>query len=97
MRHTVPVRSAVVGAALAVLILTTTVTFSASLDSLVSHPALYGWNWDYGRLTGLNGSGHPPTSGRPRSSTTTGQVAAWSGVDFNSVELDGQTVPAHWT
>jgi len=34
--------------------LTTTFTFGASLNNLVSHPALYGWNWDY-ELSGQGG------------------------------------------
>ena len=42
-----------VGAVLAVIALVGTVTFGASLSSLVSHPALYGWNWDY--LLGAGG------------------------------------------
>jgi hypothetical protein len=89
---TVPVRSAIVGAALAVLVLTTTVTFGASLDSLVSHPALYGWNWDYA-VDSTNGEG----STLPQTQTMLnhdGDVAATSGVDFRTVEIDGQTVAA---
>ena len=46
-RNAVPVRSAILGAALAVVVVVATVTFGASLDTLVSHPALYGWNWSY--------------------------------------------------
>ena len=43
----VPVRSAILGATLAVVIVIATVVFGSSLNSLVSHPRLYGWNWDY--------------------------------------------------
>ena len=43
----VPVRSAVLGAVLTVTVVIATVVFGASLDSLVSHPRLYGWNWNY--------------------------------------------------
>ena len=32
---------------MAVLVLSATVTFGASLSTLVSNPPLYGWNWDY--------------------------------------------------
>ncbi len=48
-RRAVPVRSAILGAVLASVVLITTVTFGASLDHLVSTPALYGWNWSYTR------------------------------------------------
>ena len=46
-RTAVPVRSALFGTALAVLIVVATLTFGSGLDTLVSHPALYGWNWSY--------------------------------------------------
>ena len=39
-RNAVPVRSAILGAALAVIVVVATVTFSSSLDALVSHPRL---------------------------------------------------------
>ena len=44
---TVPVRSAILGTLLAVIVVMATLTFGTSLNTLVSHPALYGWNWDY--------------------------------------------------
>ena len=53
---TVPMRSAIVGAALAAIVLIATVTFGASLDHLVSTPRLYGWNWSYA-LSGGDGGG----------------------------------------
>ncbi|MGD0853357.1 MAG: hypothetical protein ABSA07_08370, partial [Acidimicrobiales bacterium] len=46
-RDSAPVRSALVGAVLAVMIVGATLTFGNSLGTLVSHPALYGWNWNY--------------------------------------------------
>ena len=46
-RTAVPVRSALAGAVLAMTVVSATLTFGASLTTLVSHPALYGWNFDY--------------------------------------------------
>src|SRR5205823_1513558 len=46
-KNTVPVRSAILGAVLGIVVVVATVTFGASLRTLVSRPALYGWNWDY--------------------------------------------------
>ncbi|HEY6474351.1 MAG TPA: hypothetical protein VIY26_15765, partial [Acidimicrobiales bacterium] len=43
-RTSVPARSVLVGATLAVIIVTMTLTFSSGLHTLVSRPALYGWN-----------------------------------------------------
>jgi hypothetical protein len=44
-RSAVPVRSALLGTVLAVALVVTTLTFGNSLQTLVSSPALYGWNW----------------------------------------------------
>jgi hypothetical protein len=56
-RNAVPVRSAIVGAALAIIVVTGTLTFGASLNHLVSHPALYGWNWTYELSAGQGNGG----------------------------------------
>ena len=87
-RTSVPVRSVLVGSALAVALVVATVTFASGFTTLVSHPALYGWNWNYilnpsndvppVALTMLN---HDPN------------VAAWSGDTVNNVQIDGQSVP----
>ena len=68
-RNTVPVRSAILGAALAVIIVVATVTFGSSLNTLVSHPALYGWNWSY--ELSANGGGVSPVPRSPNSSERT--------------------------
>ena len=58
-RSAVPVRSAILGAILAVTVVVATVTFGSSLDTLVCHPALYGWNWTYD-MDGGGGLGDIP-------------------------------------
>ena len=58
-RSAVPVRSAILGAILAVTVVVATVTFGSSLNTLVSHPALYGWNWTYD-MDGGGGLGDIP-------------------------------------
>jgi hypothetical protein len=86
-----PVRSAILGAVLAVVVLVTTVTFGASLNSLVSHPSLYGWNWNYALLSGFAGQENLPA---PRVATMFNHdryVASWSGANFVAAELDGQS------
>lgn len=88
-RTSVPVRSAVLGAVLAVVALVGTVTFGASLNALVSRPALYGWNWDY--ILGAGGD-------LPGQKTTAlldhdPYVAAWSGIYTATLQIDGQDVP----
>ena len=69
-RSAVPVRSAILGAILAVTVVVATVTFGSSLDTLVSHPALYGWNWTYD-MDGGGGLGDVPDRLRPSFSTQT--------------------------
>ena len=54
------VRSAILGAALAVIVVVATLTFGASLHTLVSRPALYGWNWNDALGVGIFGCREPP-------------------------------------
>ena len=90
-RSAVPVRSAILGAALAMIAMIATVTFGASLGTLVSHPALYGWNWTYDLS-----AGNPTFISRPRAAAVLDHdraVAAWTGIYFATFKVDGQTVP----
>jgi hypothetical protein len=89
-RRSAPVRSVLVGVALSVALVTTTLTFGAGLSTLVAHPRLYGWNWSYG-LTNTGG-GVPPASMKVLSDSR--HVAGWSPVVFGDVQIDGRTVPA---
>jgi hypothetical protein len=86
-RTAVPVRSVLLANVLAVAIVTATFNFASGLSTLVSHPRLYGWNWDYA----LQGYPVPPQSLSLLAKDPL--VAAWSGVHFADVEIDGQTVP----
>jgi hypothetical protein len=89
-RGSVPVRSAILAAALASVVLLATVTFGASLTTLISRPGLYGWNWTYALSSGVividearaaKVLGHDP------------EVAAWTDGWFGTAQLDGVTVP----
>ena len=88
-RTSVPVRSVLVGTVLAVAVVVSALTFGASLNTLVSHPPLYGWNWDYMFDT---------TNDVPPESLKTLEhdpdVAAWSGADLIPVQIDGEFVPS---
>jgi FtsX-like permease family len=91
-RNTVPVRSAIGGTALAVMVLVSTVTFGASLRALVSHPALYGWNWNYALSAG-GGSGDIPQQQATRLLNQDPYLQAWSGAYAADLRIDGQTIP----
>jgi hypothetical protein len=84
----VPARSVLVGTTLAVVMVVATVTFGASLHTLVSRPALYGWNWSYA----LNPTNDVPPQALAMLARDP-DVAAWTGDDEVIVQLNGQNVP----
>jgi hypothetical protein len=87
-RTAVPVRSALLGSILAVALVVATLTFGSGLQSLVSRPALYGWNFSYL----LNASNTTP----PQTLSLLDHdpdVVAWEGYDYNIVVVDGQSLP----
>ena len=92
-RNAVPVRSAIFGAVLAIVVLVSTVTFGASLNNLVSHPALYGWNWNYALLSGFAGQEDLPAHQTATLLDKDPDVAAWSDMNFVGAELDGLHLP----
>ncbi len=89
-RNAAPVRSAIVGSVLAVFVLTTTVTFGASLNGLVSHPAQYGWNWNYAILSSFAGAEDLPAHQIATFLNRDNDIQAWSGVSFTQAKIDGQ-------
>jgi hypothetical protein len=93
-RTAVPVRSVMTGAVLAIGVVMATLTFGASLDSLVSHPALYGWNFDYALYSTDGWGPFPPAVTALVDHNRSIQAA--TGVYFLTVQIDRQqqTVPA---
>jgi hypothetical protein len=93
-RTAVPVRSVIIGAVLAVGVVMATLTFGASLDALVSHPALYGWNFDYALYSTDGWGPFPPPITRLLDHDRS--VQSSTGVYFLTVQIDRQqqTVPA---
>ena len=87
-----PMRSAIVGAAVAVSVVTGALTFGASLSTLISHPSLYGWNWSY-ELETPEGGGYIPEHEAAQLLGRDPDVAAWTGVYFDSLRVGGLTIP----
>ncbi len=85
----VPARWVLVGAVVAVTTITATLTFSASLSTLISQPRLYGWNWDYALMSE---NGIPPQA--LASLSHDAEVASWSGYGDPGLQIDGHVVPA---
>jgi hypothetical protein len=92
-RTAVPTRPLIAGAVLAMTVVTATLTFGASLTTLVSHPALYGWNFS-DAFYAVQGWGSVPTKWAGPLLARDRAVAATTGVTFVTVQVDGQTVPA---
>ncbi|HEY6426830.1 MAG TPA: FtsX-like permease family protein, partial [Acidimicrobiales bacterium] len=88
----VPVRSAILGAVLAMIVVVATVVFGSSLNALVAQPSLYGWNWAY-ELSGSGGVGDIPGPMADRLLAADPQVSSWSSYYFGNLQVDGQTVP----
>ena len=91
-RSTVPVRSTITGVVLAVTLVAAAVTFGDSLNTLVSHPRLYGWNWNYMLESGA-GYGDIPQGQAARLLGRDPDVTGWTGVYFDSLLIDGQAIP----
>ena len=91
-RSSVPVRSAILGAILAVTVVVATVTFGSSLDTLVSHPALYGWNWNYD-IDGGGGLGDIPGPAAAKLLDADPLVESWTGIYYSTLTFDGVNVP----
>jgi hypothetical protein len=91
-RTAVPVRSVITGAVLAIGVVMATLTFGASLSTLVSHPALYGWNFDYALYSTDGWGPFPPALTTPLLRRDH-SIQATTGVYFLTVQIDGQTVP----
>jgi hypothetical protein len=92
-RTAVPVRAAMGGAVVAVVALVASLVFGSSLRSLVDEPGLYGWDWD---LTVLDESGYGSidTAKAHDLLDRDPEIAAWSAIFFQSLDLDGRAVPA---
>lgn len=92
-KRQVPVRSAILGAILALVVVVATVVFGSSLNTLVSHPRLYGWNWDYEMLGNYGGLADIPLPQTGQLLDRDRYVAAWSRASFGDLRIDGHDVP----
>jgi hypothetical protein len=91
-RSAVPVRSSILGTLLAVVVVVASLTFGNSLDNFISHPALYGWNWNY-ILEADAGYGAMPVKASDALLAHDHQVSAWTGAYYSYENIDGMSVP----
>jgi FtsX-like permease family len=91
-RNAVPVRSTIMGTVLAVAVVVASLTFGNSLNTLITHPALYGWNWNY-ILESNAGYGAAPTRITNRLLASDHDVAGFTGGYYSFLTIDGQSLP----
>ena len=88
-RSEVPVRSTLLGAGVAVIIVVATLTFGSGMRTLIARPSLYGFNWNYILA--------PGNQNVPQRTLTLldddHDVAAATGDDPAQARLDGHVVP----
>ena len=89
-RTATPVRSVMVGIALATAALTVALAYSSSLDHLISTPRLYGWDWD---VAVKNDFGSLPDDfiGAIRDRP---EVGALAGLTIGQLQIEGHDVSA---
>jgi hypothetical protein len=92
-KRAVPMRSATLGAVLAIVVVVATVTFGTSLSTLVSNPSLYGWNWNYEMLGNYGGLADVPLPQTGKLLDRDPYVAGWAPASFDNLLIDGQSVP----
>ncbi len=90
-RDQVPVAPAILGTVLASVVMMATITFGSSLTTLVSQPALYGWNWTFDLSSG-NTTDIAVHDAAPVLDSDPA-VAAWTGIWYATATIDGQAVP----
>jgi hypothetical protein len=92
-RRSVPVRAVILGAVVAVIVVAATSVFGSSLNSLVSQPRLYGWNFSF-EINGGDGLGDIPNN-HGQAATLLNRdkdVGSWTGVYFSTERIGGLTV-----
>jgi FtsX-like permease family/MacB-like periplasmic core domain len=91
-RSAVPVRSSILGTLLAMVVVVAALTFGDSLNTFISHPALYGWNWNYIFESDAGYGGMPP-SATDKVLSHDHAVTAWTGGHYAYLTLNGMSVP----
>jgi hypothetical protein len=91
-RASVPARSNILASTIALVVVVGTLTFGSSLNTLISTPRLYGWNWS-AMLESNSGYGSVPQAQANQMLRSDPAVASWTGIYFDSLIFDGQAVP----
>lgn len=86
------VRSVILGAVVSISALSAALSFGASLDHLIDHPELYGWNWD-AAVVDQAGYGQIDLERAHGVLDADPDVAGWAGLAVGSTVIDGLTVP----
>lgn len=93
-RTSVPIRTTLLSAVIAIVALAAALTWGASLRSLVDEPHLYGWDWDATLYVGAGYGGDPPgnvKSFRPALDKDPA-IQDWAGYEFSTISIRGKSV-----
>jgi ABC-type lipoprotein release transport system permease subunit len=85
----VPVGTTLIGVAAGIVALAAAVTFTASLEHLLSTPRLYGWSFD---AVAGDWDLADPSSRRPPELTANPHVGAFAAVHFHQVRIEGAPI-----
>jgi hypothetical protein len=85
------VRSVIASAAVAAGALVAALTFGTSMHQLISHPRLYGWDWDVALVDGGGYGNTNPTQTQPVLAADA-DIESWSGAFFGAEQLNGTEV-----
>ncbi len=95
-RTSVPIRTTLLSAVIAIIALTAALTWGSSLRSLVGEPRLYGWGWDTTMYIGGGYGGEDEAGGNVKSFRPLldkdPAVQDWAGMDFQSVPVGGKSL-----
>jgi hypothetical protein len=87
----IPLRSTILGAALAITTLVVAVTFNVALGRLNATPSLYGWNWNMA----VDGGYVPlPANAVDAALSRVNGLAGWAGGNYGNVVIGGRLLPA---
>ncbi len=91
-RQSVPAWVTLLGSVAAVTAVVATAVFGASLTSLITHPAQYGWNWDV-LLQAESGYGNFARGHLGKLVGSQRAVAGWSTFGFSQLPVGGRITP----
>ena len=87
----VPVRSVMIGIAVAIAAMVAAITFGSSFQTLLDTPGLYGWDWDVA-INDQSGYGNMNVDAAHRMFDNDDLIEGWAGAYFGADSVDGHNL-----